>query len=80
MPPKKKPRTEPSKKKVLDAYRERDGMSWDDARLRALDLQYHDMRPDRSVFNKLKMHTMVDHDAGLERDRFDPFLDHLLLF
>ena len=22
---------------------------------------------------------MVDHDAGLERDRFDPFLDHLLL-
>lgn len=23
---------------------------------------------------------MVDHDAGLERDRFDPFLDHLLLF
>ncbi len=22
---------------------------------------------------------MVDHDAGLERDRFDPFFDHLLL-
>jgi len=22
---------------------------------------------------------MVDHDAGLERDRFDPFVDHLLL-
>lgn len=23
---------------------------------------------------------LVDHDAGLERDRFDPFFDHLLLF
>jgi len=49
-----------AKKKVLDAYRARDGMDWDDARLRALDLQYHDMRPDRSVFNKLKMVKVVD--------------------
>ncbi len=23
---------------------------------------------------------MVDHDAGLERDRFDPYFDHLLLY
>jgi putative hemolysin len=23
---------------------------------------------------------LVDHEAGLERDRFDPFFDHLLLF
>lgn len=23
--------------------------------------------------------TLVDHDAGLERDRFDPFFDHLIL-
>jgi putative hemolysin len=22
---------------------------------------------------------MVDHDAGLERDRFDPYFDHMLL-
>lgn len=49
-----------AKKKLLDAYRERDGLEWGDARLRALDLQYHDMRPERSVFNKLGMHTMVD--------------------
>jgi len=54
-----------AKKKVLDAYRERDGLSWDDARLRALDLQYHDMRPDRSVFNKLKMPKLVDHDSAV---------------
>jgi proteasome accessory factor A len=54
-----------AKKKLLDAYRERDGLEWGDARLRALDLQYHDMRPERSVFNKLKMHTMVDHEAAV---------------
>jgi proteasome accessory factor A len=53
-----------AKKKVLDAYRERDGMDWDDARLRALDLQYHDMRPSRSVFNKLKMHKVVDDEVA----------------
>lgn len=54
-----------AKKKLLDAYRERDSLEWGDARLRALDLQYHDMRPERSVFNKLKMHTMVDHEAAV---------------
>jgi len=53
-----------AKKKLLDAYRQRDGLDWDDARLRALDLQYHDMRPDRSVFQKLNMHTMIDPDEA----------------
>ena len=23
---------------------------------------------------------LVDHDSGLERDRFDPYFDHILLF
>ena len=49
-----------AKKKLIDAYRERDDIAWDDARLRALDLQYHDLRPERSIFNKLNMYTMVD--------------------
>ena len=53
-----------AKKKVLEAYRERDGMGWSDARLRALDLQYHDMRPDRSVFNRLGIRTIVDDEAA----------------
>lgn len=58
-----------AKKKVLDAYRERDDLRWDDARLRALDLQYHDMRPARSVFNKLDMMRLVDEaDAVAAKD------------
>ena len=51
-----------AKKKLLDAYRERDGIEWSDARLRALDLQYHDMRPQRSVFGRLGVTSLVDDD------------------
>lgn len=53
-----------AKKKLLDAYRARDGMDWSDARLRALDLQYHDMRPQRSVFQRLGVQTVVDDVAA----------------
>jgi len=63
-----------AKKQVLDAYRERDNLEWDDARLRALDLQYHDMRPERSVFNKLPMHTLFD-DAEAAPGADDPPTD-----
>ena len=54
-----------AKKRVLDAYRERDDMDWGDARLRALDIQYHDMRPHKSVFHRLDMHTLIDPDDVL---------------
>ena len=42
-----------AKERVFDAYRERHGLEWDDARLRAMDLQYHDLRDDRSLFDRL---------------------------
>lgn len=54
-----------AKKTLLEAYRERDSIEWNDARLRALDLQYHDMRPHRSVFNKLGVRKLVDDDLAL---------------
>jgi proteasome accessory factor A len=38
---------------LLDAYVERDGLSWDDPKLSLLDLQYHDVRPDRSLYERL---------------------------
>lgn len=53
-----------AKKALLDAYRERDNLPWADARLRALDLQYHDMRPQRSVFNRLGLQTLFDDDQA----------------
>lgn len=54
-----------AKKSLLDAYRNRDNIEWNDARLRALDLQYHDMRPHRSVFNKLGVRKLVDDNVAM---------------
>ena len=38
---------------LLDAYRDRDGLDWDDPKLALLDLQYHDVRPERSLYERL---------------------------
>jgi len=38
---------------LLDAYVQRDGLSWSDPKLALLDLQYHDVRPDRSLYERL---------------------------
>ena len=38
-----------AKHRLIDGYRERHGLEWSDTRLAALDLQYHDLRPDRGL-------------------------------
>ncbi len=38
---------------LLHAYRDRDGMEWDNPKLALLDLQYHDVRPHRSLYERL---------------------------
>ena len=43
--------------------RDRHGCSWDDNRLAALDLQYHDLRPERSLYGRLGMERLVDDQA-----------------
>src|SRR6266508_3793842 len=42
-----------TKRQLLEAYRERDSIGWDDPKLALLDLQYHDVRPDRSLYERL---------------------------
>jgi len=42
-----------AKHRLLDAYRERHGLRWDDARLAAMDLQYHDLRPEKSLASRV---------------------------
>ncbi len=42
-----------TKRQLLEAYRDRDGLEWDDPKLALLDLQYHDVRPERSLFERL---------------------------
>ena len=49
----------------IDGYRERHGLRWDDARLAAMDLQYHDLRPEKSLAARV----------GLERIAADDEID-----
>jgi proteasome accessory factor A len=49
---------------LLDAYATRDALSWSDPKLALLDIQYHDVRPDRSLYERLvragKVERLVD--------------------
>jgi proteasome accessory factor PafA2 len=48
-----------AKHELLLAYQARHSCDWRDPRLAALALQYHDLRPDKSVFRRLDMRTLV---------------------
>ncbi|MGH9075446.1 MAG: proteasome accessory factor PafA2 family protein, partial [Acidimicrobiales bacterium] len=45
---------------------ERHGLRWDDPRLAAMDLQYHDVRPERSLFARLNMERLVTEEAVVD--------------
>jgi len=49
---------------LLRAYVDRDGLEWNDPKLELLAVQYHDVRPDRSLYERLvrngKVERMVD--------------------
>jgi Pup amidohydrolase len=42
-----------AKLQLLEQYRDRDGLEWDDAKLHAIDLQYSDVRPDKGLYHRL---------------------------
>jgi proteasome accessory factor A len=48
-----------AKLQLLEGYRDRHGLDWDDHRLAAVDLQYHDLRPERSLFSRLDTERLV---------------------
>ena len=49
-----------AKKRLLDGFRERHDCDWGDPRLRALDLQYHDLRPEKCLAARAGLMTLVD--------------------
>jgi proteasome accessory factor A len=58
-----------AKYRLLQAYRERDGLDWRDPKLALIDLQYHDVRRDRGLYYKLVEGGKVDRlvtDAEVE--------------
>jgi proteasome accessory factor A len=42
-----------AKRRLVEAYRERDGLGWDDPKLKLIDLQYHDVRRDKGLYYRL---------------------------
>src|SRR5213082_603742 len=52
-----------AKYQLLDAYRARHELEWDDPKLAAMDLQYHDVRPAKSLFARLDTEHIVDAAA-----------------
>jgi Pup amidohydrolase len=60
-----------AKLRLVEAYRERHGLEWEDSRLAALDLQYHDLRPHKSLFARLSMERLTD-DREVARATTEP--------
>ncbi len=56
-----------AKLSLLEQYRDRDGLSWDNAKLQLVDLQYADIRPAKGLYHRLvrlgRMQRLVDDDA-----------------
>jgi proteasome accessory factor A len=48
-----------AKQQLLLAYQDRHACAWNDPRLAALALQYHDLRPDKSIFQRLGMRSLI---------------------
>lgn len=55
---------------LLQRYRDRDGLDWDHAKLHLVDLQYHDVRPERGLYHRLvasgRMERLLDEERIAE--------------
>ncbi|HEX4822266.1 MAG TPA: depupylase/deamidase Dop [Acidimicrobiales bacterium] len=60
-----------AKYRMIDGYRERHGLRWDDARLAAMDLQYHDLRADKGLASRVGLEQLTT-EAEVERAMTEP--------
>jgi Pup amidohydrolase len=64
-----------AKLKLLNGYRERDDLGWDDAKLHLIDLQYADIRPEKGLYHRLvragRLTRLLD-DASVGKAMHDP--------
>ena len=67
-----------AKLKLLQQYRDRDGLDWDDHKLHAIDLQYADIRPEKGLYHRLvrmgRIERLLD-DEGVGEAMHDPPTD-----
>ena len=61
-----------AKKRLVDGYAARHSLDAADARLKAIDLQYSDLRRDRSLAGRCGLRTIVADDAVLQAIEFPP--------
>jgi proteasome accessory factor A len=64
-----------AKYRLLESYRERDGLAWSDPKLRLIDLQYHDIRIDKGLYYRLAATGKVERlvsDQEIERAVMEP--------
>ncbi|MEY2958158.1 MAG: Pup deamidase [Actinomycetota bacterium] len=53
-----------AKRRLVDGYRDRHGLPPDSAKLKAIDLQYHDLRPDRGLAYRVGLDRLVDPESA----------------
>ena len=63
-----------AKQRMLLGYQERHGVGWDDPRVAALALQYHDLRPERSLSDRVGLRTITE-PGEVSRAMTDPPTD-----
>jgi len=64
-----------AKYRLLESYRERDGLAWSDPKLRLIDLQYHDVRTDKGLYYRMAATGKVDRlvsDPEIEQAIMEP--------
>jgi proteasome accessory factor A len=64
-----------AKLKLLEHYRQRDGLAWDEAKLQLIDYQYSDIRPEKGLYHRLagmgRMERLLE-DHAVEVAMHDP--------
>ena len=61
-----------AKKRILDAFQDRHSLDPGDSKLRAMDLQYHDLRPERSLSERVGLERLVSKEAIVEATTMPP--------
>ena len=63
------------KQQLIQAYMEKNRLSWRDPKVSLMDLQYHDIRPDKGLYFSLVRRDLVDRitdDESIERAKHVP--------
>jgi len=64
-----------AKRHMIESYMSRKGCGWDDSRMKLMDLQYHDVRPERGLYYTLERSNLIERivqEHEIQRAEFTP--------